>query len=144
MAFEKECDIALLAISKNTGATDGDVYKALTQQGRELSREEITIITSILISNDFIRSNIERHDIEFLRGAEFYFMTDKGFEFLHTDSFVDRQGRWKLERKLNEQQSSLNAIELAIKPYTFLIALIGLGISIGALITAVYAAINRQ
>ena len=138
MAYEKECDQALLAISKDNGSTDGTVYCAVKEHGRILTDNEIVIITSILISNKFIRSNLDRHDV-FSQGSEFYFMTDKGFEFLNTDTFVDRNKRWELERKLKEQQSTLNTIELGLKPYTFLIAVLGLGVAIVAVIISFVA-----
>lgn len=142
MAYELECDQALLAISKDNGATDGTVYHAVKEHGRILNDEEIVIITSILISNGFIWSNVQRHDV-IKESGEFYFMTDKGFEFLNTDTFVDRKKRWDVERKIKEQQSTLNDIELALKPYTFVIAILGLGVAIGAAIIALYAALKK-
>ena len=65
-------------------------------------------------------------------------ITEKGIVFVNTDSFFDRKKRFDLECKLKKQDSELKAIELLLKRKTFLIAVIGLIISILSLMMAYF------
>lgn len=62
-----------------------------------------------------------------------YILTHSGVAFFNTDSYAERQERRNLERRLHQQQSDLNGIELALKPYTFWIAVFGTVLSIIAI-----------
>lgn len=63
-------------------------------------------------------------------GNKVYSATFAGKYFARNGGYTEMERRLKIDYKLKEQQVRLNEIEMAVKPSTFWIALIGLLISV--------------
>lgn len=111
------------------------IKEQLQKAGHICNDKQVFVMLSILYTEELI--TFSPKDLEAGKVVT-HTLTFRGMAFVKTDSYVERGKRWELEKKLKQQQVTLNTLELAIKPSTFYLAILGFIISLIALVISVF------
>lgn len=143
MAYEKECDETLRYMcdafeQPHESAmffTKDSLYFGMRAHGRmSLTEGQFMSVIAIILSNE----HITVHD------NGMFSISDKGVAFINTAGYKDRKIGWDIERRLNEQQSEMNVLEIGVKRHTTKIALVAIIISLVTLITTIAKDCNQS